>query len=118
YRTLVAGIRSRAPRARLVVTGILPRHSELANEVSALNARIRPIVAAAGGTYVDMHPELSGPSGELRREFSADALHLNGAGYALWVAKLRPLMPDSNPAVQPLVPVPSSTTTAQGAHHD
>jgi lysophospholipase L1-like esterase len=44
-------------------------------------------------TYVDVFTPMLGPSGRPRPElFQADSLHMTPAGYALWRARLAPLI--------------------------
>jgi lysophospholipase L1-like esterase len=48
--------------------------------------------------YVDMHPGLLGDDGQPKRElYRDDGLHLNDAGYAIWAARLRPLLENPTP---------------------
>lgn len=92
FRALVTELRVRAPDAHLVVNSVMPRKATFADQVHALNLRYALIARDAGATWLDLGPVLSDGAGSLRAQFTADSLHLNGAGYAAWVDALRPLL--------------------------
>jgi lysophospholipase L1-like esterase len=87
---LVRAIRSAAPDAPLLVTGVMPRSASFASAIQRLNSRLRVIAEATGATFVDVWPSLADERGEIRPEFSNDRLHLTGEGYRVWVEALRP----------------------------
>lgn len=87
---LVGAIRDIAPSAHLFVSSVLPRSTHFRDRIVALNAHYRHITSKAGATYVDVWPALAGDGGAIRPAFTTDGLHLSVAGYAAWVAVLRP----------------------------
>lgn len=50
--------------------------------IHALNRWIRAHCAASAAALIDYHTPLATPSGALRPDFTADGIHLNGAGHA------------------------------------
>ncbi len=82
-------IRTRAPKAPFLINSVIPRHRKYREDITALNLRLRDIAAREDAVFVDLWPALADASGALRKEFTADALHLNGLGYAAWAKVLR-----------------------------
>jgi lysophospholipase L1-like esterase len=91
-RALVGDIQGRAPKATLLLNSVMPRRRSMAKAIRDLNERYAKIAAEAGVTYVDLWPVLADSDGAIRRNFTRDHLHLNGAGYEAWVGELRPLL--------------------------
>lgn len=89
---IIRRIRQRAPDAPIYVQSVMPRDKAHMAHVKTLNEALRTLVAAQGDKvhYLDLWPALAAPEGTLRPAFTADALHLNGAGYQAWVEVLRP----------------------------
>ncbi|WP_081624167.1 GDSL-type esterase/lipase family protein [Arthrobacter sp. 135MFCol5.1] len=88
-QALARDIRKRAPEAIFLINSVMPRSRKYSRDVRALNVRLREIADMEGAVFVDLWPALADADGALRKEFTADALHLNGAGYAAWVEVLR-----------------------------
>lgn len=90
---LVAGVRRDLPCAKLVYLSIKPSLSRLhqIGEQRLVNEGMRNRAARAGFTYVDVASALMDPAGKPDSTlFSADQLHLNGKGYAVWNKILAP----------------------------
>ncbi|WP_394525537.1 GDSL-type esterase/lipase family protein [Paenarthrobacter nicotinovorans] len=85
---LVISIRQMAPGSPLLLNSVMPRHQKYADAIRRLNERIRVVAAKHDAVFVDLWPVLATEEGALRSEFSSDALHLNGAGYRVWVDTL------------------------------
>lgn len=100
-RLIIEGIRTRAPGTPVVVQSVMPRALGYRAEVQDLNRRYQDLVErqCPDVTYLDLWPALATPAGTLRSEFTADKLHLNGAGYAAWVDLLRPSVTAARGAV-------------------
>lgn len=93
YARLVKKIREQSPSTRLYVQSVMPinndykRYKGLAGRektVTEFNKRIETIARDNGATYIDLWPMLAGNDGKLKREYTNDGLHLNGAGYRAW----------------------------------
>jgi lysophospholipase L1-like esterase len=90
--TLLSRIRAAAADAPLLVNGVTPRSKALADDIEQLNARYEHLAAEHGAVYVDLWHALVGPHRALRKDLTSDGIHLNGAGYRIWVDILRPYL--------------------------
>ena len=93
YERLVKKIRQQTPQTKLYVQSVMPinndfrRYKSLYGKektVTELNKRIKSIAQANGAVYVDLWPALSDSQGKLKKAYTNDGLHLNGAGYRAW----------------------------------
>lgn len=98
YRRIVRHILSSSPRTRIYLQSLLPTNSRFPNfpkhqsktsHIQALNDSLQILARQTGQTFVDLRPYLSDVQGQLDTNYTNDGLHLNGAGYAQWVAALR-----------------------------
>lgn len=84
-------LRRELPGARLLLTSILPRTSELAPRIKDANRHLRQFSATVRAQYLDLWPALA-EGDAIRDEFTTDALHLSEAGYQAWLDELRPAL--------------------------
>jgi lysophospholipase L1-like esterase len=88
FQTFVATVHASLPRTRIAYISIAPnpaRWTEVdrVREANALIAKYTRRQARV--EFVDVFPHMLGPDGQPRPEiFSADRLHMNEQGYALW----------------------------------
>ena len=87
---LITDIRSRAPRAPLLLNSVLPRTREMSDAIRSLNEHYRQIALETATTYVDVWSAVAATDGSVRPDFTFDGHHLNGLGYRTWVEVLRP----------------------------
>ena len=96
YTTFVRLVRQALPAVRIVFLSIKPSPSRwaLVEPMRQANALIaQAITHDTLATYVDVFTPMLGPSGRPRPElFQADSLHMTPEGYALWRARLAPLI--------------------------
>ncbi|MFF1830718.1 GDSL-type esterase/lipase family protein [Paenarthrobacter sp. NPDC058040] len=90
FSDLVVELRALAPDAVLVINSVMPRTPHFASTIQDLNVRYQDIAAREGASFLNLWPILASPDGGLRSEFTADNLHLNGAGYEAWTKTLLP----------------------------
>ena len=64
---------------------------EAVDKIRALNDLLRAYAGAEEIAFVDLNELLSGANG-LKVDYTYDGLHLNGAGYRIWVNRLTDLM--------------------------
>lgn len=81
-----------SPGTRVVLQSLLPRSDRLNSRVGELNLLLRRHAADRQVTYIDLHHDFADHRGKLRSDLAIDGVHLNGAGYALWADRLRPVM--------------------------
>lgn len=89
-RRIVEGIRRKVPEAALVIQSVMPRNAKYLDKITRLNGEYRALAAEFNAGYLDLWPVLSDGLGALRKEYTLDGLHLNGAGYKAWTEVLRP----------------------------
>jgi len=96
YTTFVRLVRQTLPATRVVFISIKPSPSRwaLAAPTRAANALIAQAIARDTlAAYVDVFTPMLGASGRPHPElFRADSLHMTPAGYALWRARLTPVI--------------------------
>jgi lysophospholipase L1-like esterase len=98
FRAFVERVRLKLPATRIAYLSIkpsplrealLPRVNET-NRLIAAYSRSQPNL-----DYIDVYSRMLGPDGRPRAElFSADNLHLNQAGYALWKTVIASHLPE------------------------
>lgn len=95
YRTLLDRVKRVSPRLRVHVQSILPTRDEYAKHnanVVDCNKRLRKLAEEFGYEYLDLHSLMTDDKGDLRRELTADGLHINAAGYAIWRTEIDKVM--------------------------
>ncbi|MEO6200072.1 MAG: GDSL-type esterase/lipase family protein [Cryobacterium sp.] len=90
--TFLVTIRKRLPHARILVQSVLPRESDYAKTIGSINRHLRQFAPTQHALYLDLWPALAAPDGGIAPEYSDDRLHVNDAGYALWVVELGPAL--------------------------
>lgn len=87
-------LRSELPGLRLVLISLLPvaeaRYPGLNPQIIEFNRRLRNEAEKEGLTFIDLFPLLADEAGQLPRKFTYDGLHLNAAGYEIWLKALQP----------------------------
>lgn len=92
YRKILQQLRSETPETHVFVQSLLPRARRYAGRVQRVNARLRELAGEYGCTYIDLYSHFVDGNNRMNPQYSNDALHLNGAGYALWVKILEPYL--------------------------
>ncbi|MEJ5960942.1 family 20 glycosylhydrolase [Pedobacter immunditicola] len=115
-------LRQQTPATKLFIQSILPvndvygkfaGHTNKANQINKVNARLKSKAAEKKYTYIDLSTPFSDPSGKLKAELSNDGLHLKGEAYLLWKHLIYPYVYDlqAKPAI---IPLPQSLTWNKG----
>ncbi|MGQ0749969.1 MAG: SGNH/GDSL hydrolase family protein [Betaproteobacteria bacterium] len=90
------GVHGRLPETRVTFISIKPSPARraLIDRARAANRLVRDYAASHPGVaYIDVFTPMLAADGSPRRElYAQDALHLNGAGYALWRTLIRPFV--------------------------
>lgn len=96
FWTFVQTVRRHLPETRIAYISIAPNPARWAqvDQVRAANACIQALCRTnAHLAFIDVFPHMLGPDGQPRPElFSADRLHMNAQGYALWTRLVRPFL--------------------------
>ena len=89
---ILVDLRRDLPSARLLLQSIMPRGREFAEQIQMANVHLRQFTTTVSAQYLDLWLALAGEGGEINLAFSDDRLHLNGSGYAAWLAELQPAL--------------------------
>jgi lysophospholipase L1-like esterase len=88
YRTILERLSKESPKTVVTVIGLLPVNSTLPKptqtnaEILSVNRQLKTLVGEFPGVrYLDLTSSLADDSGNLRRDFTADGIHLNLDGY-------------------------------------
>lgn len=96
FGAIVAAVRAGLPSTRIWLAGVKPSpvRAPIWDRLRAANVLLQAECARVPGvTFVDFWELMLRPDGSGRTElYLADQLHMNAAGYALWTARLRPLL--------------------------
>ena len=91
YENLLRLIRQDLPNAEIFCVSIIPQNTDYSKDALSNNARIcesnekiKVLANAYACEYIDLYSLLVDESGLLNSKCSADGLHLNNKGYAVW----------------------------------
>jgi lysophospholipase L1-like esterase len=89
---IVQTIRTKAPRATILLMGIFPRNDniEVMPTIRSINARLAALADGRQIRFLDISDRLADANGRLRPGMSPDGLHLAIPGYDAWADALRP----------------------------
>jgi lysophospholipase L1-like esterase len=91
---LIAKAKEIHPSTRLALQSLLPTrgaYAQLNPAIRQVNSGIAELAKAEGAAHVDVHRLLVDDTGQLRKAYSRDGLHLRLPGYAVWAYALRRL---------------------------
>ena len=93
-QAVVAEIRSRLPKSKLLVFSIFPRGPDSANDrVKAVNAMLPQLADQEDVFHVDINKSFLTAGGKLNTAlYGRDQLHLNNQGYVAWANALSPIL--------------------------
>lgn len=90
---LIDYITAATPDTRVYLQSMLPinnsfgRYKKMAGKedvIREINAKLEPLAAEKGITWINLYPYFTDDEGNLRREFTNDGLHLLGPAYLVW----------------------------------
>ncbi|MGG0657459.1 GDSL-type esterase/lipase family protein [Rummeliibacillus pycnus] len=95
YDEILSTIEEKSPNTKIIITSVLPVNNELYGyrihnpQVIHLNNDLQKLASKHQIPMVNIHDQfLKGDQLDLK--YTSDGLHLNGAGYAIWVNALKP----------------------------
>ena len=92
-RMLVTSLQGSERQARIYLQSVLPREAAAGANIAAINAAYKAIANDLGRvTFVDLTPAFAAPDGTLRADLTYDGLHLNQAGYEVWLGEIKGLV--------------------------
>lgn len=98
YERIINYIRSNAPKATLYIQSVLPLYEPLTtapylknkkDSILLLNVGIKQLAEKYNLTYINLHEVFADTNGDLKKEYTADGIHLKPAAYVLWVDFLK-----------------------------
>jgi len=92
YADILRRLAEGCPEGRILAQSLLPRAPRFRARIEALNGELAALAPRHGAVWIDLYPHFLGPDGGLREDLHYDGLHLCGAGYALWRARLAPYL--------------------------
>ncbi len=92
---IVAVLRGKLPRARILLLGLLPRDagaSARRDAVAAVNRALARLDGGARVRFLDIGERFVRPDRTIPREVMPDGLHLSPEGYRIWADAMRPVL--------------------------
>jgi predicted alpha-1,2-mannosidase len=91
YRKILDTIAARTPETEIYIQSILPTNDAIHftrknTDIMEINRQLEGIAREKGLMYIDLYSAFVTPDNKLNPAYSIDGLHLNGAGYKLWVS--------------------------------
>jgi enterochelin esterase-like enzyme/lysophospholipase L1-like esterase len=97
-REIIRICQQKAPDAKILLTGILPRNDNARDPLAAMptieriNANLEKLSDGERVQFVSINDKLADESGTLRDGITVDGLHLSLQGYQVWADALKPLL--------------------------
>lgn len=98
YERIINYIRTNSPKTTLYVQSVLPLYEPLTtaaylknkkDSILQLNIGIRQLADKYKLTYINLHEVFADGNGDLKKEYTADGIHVKPAAYVLWIDFLR-----------------------------
>ena len=115
---LVATVKDRQPRAKVILVSVFPRYESATHPfrawAKALNAGIRPLADGERVRWLDFGDRFLAADGTLPKAMFPDGTHPNADGYAIWYEELSrvlaELIPEGGSARQKAIPTAKCET--------
>ncbi len=97
YRKIIKTIKQQSPSTQICITSVFPINKNVSkykrltgkeSQILELNKQLKKLAKKTNAQYVDVFPQLMDDKGMLRKEYTADGLHLTTQGYEVWRDKL------------------------------
>ena len=97
-RQIVRRMQAGSPETEIFWQSVLPINNDFGRfqrmigkeeQMIDLNRRIRKMSEEEGIQFIDLFPLFANDEGKLDPEFTTNGLHINAAGYQIWVEKIR-----------------------------
>ena len=96
YSLLMSELKTSLPDSEIYIQSILPVHSKTGisnKEVANRNASIKELAEHYQLTYINIFDDMIDENYDLPTDYSVDGVHMTGAGYQVWLNKLRDYIP-------------------------
>jgi lysophospholipase L1-like esterase len=116
-RAIVDLMRTKAPKATIIVTAIFPRNDNMAvmPEITAINANLAKLADGKSVRFVNINDKLADAGGRLfEGVLNPDRLHPALKGYQIWADALKPIFTEllGPPAATDQAPPPTGDPSA------
>jgi lysophospholipase L1-like esterase len=96
FQALLDTMRKKAPRATIILMGILPRSdgakpAAVMPSINQINAQLAQLADGKTVRYLNINAKLADKDGKLFEGMTSDGLHLSLKGYQVWADALKPL---------------------------
>jgi lysophospholipase L1-like esterase len=109
-------MRSRAPNATIILTGIFPRNDNIAvmPTINRINASLATFADGKAVRYLNINDKLADADGKLFEGMMGDGLHPTVKGYQVWADALKPIFTEllGPPAKEDHAPAPTGDPSA------
>lgn len=91
---IIDTVKKQSPSTTIYLESILPvidgRVDKFMNKnIEQINPELEKLAAKKKVTWINLAPLFKEETGQLRKEFTEDGLHLNGKAYAVWYGEIR-----------------------------
>jgi lysophospholipase L1-like esterase len=118
-KALVDTMRAKAPKATIILMGILPRNdgfnpTAVMLSINKINDNIVKLADGKTVRYLNINDKLADKDGKLLPGMTVDRLHLSLKGYQVWADALKPLLTEllGPPAKEDHAPPPTGDPSA------
>jgi (4-O-methyl)-D-glucuronate---lignin esterase len=115
-KAVLEEMRTRAPKATIILTAIFPRNDNMAvmPTINHINARIASFADGKTIRFLNINDKLAGADGRLFDGVMRDRLHPSVTGYQIWADALRPILTEllGPPAADDHAPPPTGDPSA------
>lgn len=97
YKKIIAQIKDESPATQLYIQSLLPINNDFGRykrliakekQIKQLNKKLRCLSKKEKLIYINVYPAFLDGNNKLKADYTHDGLHLNEAGYAVWVDML------------------------------
>ena len=98
YNRILTYLTTHTPKTKIYIQSVLPLYEPYTKEaylknkkdsILNLNVGIKQVAAKFNLTYINLHEIFADENGDLKKEYTADGIHLKPAAYVLWVDFLK-----------------------------
>lgn len=102
YQQIIIYLQKKHPKAQIVIQSILPHGAEEStwegkakllavpnSRIRNLNQQLEKMAIQQKVKYLNLYPLFTNKTGDMRRDFSSDGLHLSPPGYLVWRTALQ-----------------------------
>ncbi len=98
YNRILTYLTTHSPKTKIYIQSVLPLYEPLTKEaylknkkdsILQLNVGIKQVAEKFKLPYINLHEIFADANGDLKKEFTADGIHVRPAAYVMWVEFLK-----------------------------